>query len=60
MRLVQQPFPAFSVLKRVDGRWYVASSSYAVADAPRLAKALTPDALIIEAPASDPDGPAET
>lgn len=39
-RLIQRPFPVFSVLKRVDGVWHVASTKYAIVDAPELSQAL--------------------
>jgi len=44
-RLIQRPYPVFSVLKRVDGVWRVASSQYAIVDAPGLNQALIGDAL---------------
>ena len=39
-RLVQRPYPAFSVLKRIGGVWKIASSQYAITDAPFLSDAL--------------------
>ncbi|MBY6050036.1 hypothetical protein [Vannielia litorea] len=38
--LLSSPFPAFSLLRRIEGRWMIASSQYATDDE-RLAKALT-------------------
>lgn len=38
--LVQEPFPCFSVIRRIDGIWRVANSSYAIADCRELQNAL--------------------
>ena len=40
-RLVQPSYPAFSILRRVQGIWKVAFSQYAIADAPGHVAALT-------------------
>lgn len=40
-RLVQQPYPSFSILKRTDAGWQVAGAQYAIKDAQSLSAALT-------------------
>lgn len=40
-RLVQQPYPCFSVLKRTDAGWQVAGGQYAIPDALAHSAALT-------------------
>lgn len=40
VRLVQKPFPAYSTLLRIDGRWKVKSCIYAIEDAPDHNRAL--------------------
>lgn len=39
-RHLQKPYPVFSIVERVDGRWKVGRSEYAVIDSPDLSKAL--------------------
>ncbi|SEM75177.1 hypothetical protein SAMN05216227_100236 [Pseudorhodobacter antarcticus] len=40
--MVQQPYPVFSVLRRVGGVWLVADSEYAIVEAPWHSKAFGP------------------
>lgn len=40
MRLVQESFPCLSIVERIDGRWLLTSSSYAIVNAPQHVSAL--------------------
>ncbi len=41
--LFRAPYPVYSIIRRVDGDWKIASSSYAILDAPEHNKALNPE-----------------
>ena len=38
--LLQEPFPGFTILRRIDGKWGIVHSAYAIADSPRLNRAI--------------------
>ncbi len=40
-RLVQEPYPAFSVIERIDGRWLIVLTAYAIQDSPKHSAILT-------------------
>lgn len=42
-RLIRDPFPVHSIARRIDGRWKVVSSSYAITDQPEITRVLTGD-----------------